>query len=83
MSTFFLVLLAFVVIVVAMSVGVLMGRKPIKGSCGGMSALGMDVACDICGGDKSKCDKEKEKNTQHSTDDALAYDAMDKSKSDH
>ncbi len=49
-------------LVAAMSVGVLMGRKPISGSCGGMSSLGMEVACDICGGDKGKCEKEtKEK----------------------
>lgn len=61
METFFLVLIALLVIVVAMSVGVLFGRKPIAGSCGGMAALGMDTACDICGGDKSICDDEEEK----------------------
>ena len=44
-----------------MSVGVLMGRKPIAGSCGGMASLGMDTACDICGGDKAICDDEDEK----------------------
>ncbi|MCZ2722801.1 (Na+)-NQR maturation NqrM [Marinomonas sp. 15G1-11] len=55
------IVLAFglmLLLVAAMAVGVLMGRKPISGSCGGMSALGMEVACDICGGDKGKCDEE-------------------------
>ncbi len=43
-------------VVLAMSVGVLAGRGPIKGSCGGMSALGFDTECEICGGDPNKCD---------------------------
>ena len=40
----------------AMAIGVLMGRKPIAGSCGGMKALGMDVECEICGGNPSLCE---------------------------
>lgn len=69
------------VIIVAMSVGVLMGRSPIKGSCGGMAALGMDTACDICGGDPKKCDEEQEaqasKNAMNATDE-LAYEVKSK-----
>ncbi|RMF20080.1 MAG: (Na+)-NQR maturation NqrM [Gammaproteobacteria bacterium] len=76
MSTFLLVAGFFIVVILAMSVGVIMGRKPISGSCGGMSALGMDVACDICGGDKNKCEKEKDKITQSEADTSLAHDAM-------
>ncbi|MDO6681137.1 MULTISPECIES: (Na+)-NQR maturation NqrM [unclassified Oceanobacter] len=56
-----MMLVAFAVmllIVAAMAVGVLMGRKPISGSCGGMAAIGMESACDVCGGDKKKCEKE-------------------------
>jgi len=49
-----------VLVILAMSVGVIFAGKPIKGSCGGMSALGMDVACDICGGDKNKCETSSE-----------------------
>lgn len=45
-------------VIAAMAVGVLSGRPPIKGSCGGMGALGMDTACDICGGDPKVCDEE-------------------------
>lgn len=48
-------------IVAGMAVGVLFGKKPISGSCGGMSAIGMESACDVCGGDKTRCDKESKK----------------------
>ena len=51
--------LIFLFIVGAMAVGVMMGREPIKGSCGGISALGLDTACDICGGDPTRCDAER------------------------
>ena len=56
------ILLTFVVllmIIVAMSVGVLMGRKPISGSCGGLATAGVGGPCDICGGDMSKCDADE------------------------
>lgn len=71
--------LAFIVIVAlvaAMSVGVLCGRKPIKGTCGGMAALNMGADCDICGGDVSKCDDDlstAETSTEAGTE--LGYDA--------
>lgn len=72
------IVLAFVVmllLVAAMAVGVLMGRKPISGSCGGMSALGMEVACDICGGDKGKCDEENDNVVATVQTDEQFYDA--------
>lgn len=58
MSTLMIVFAIMLLLVAAMSIGVLLGRKPLAGSCGGMSAVGMDGACDVCGGDKSKCEKE-------------------------
>jgi hypothetical protein len=61
MAMFLVVFLTMITLITLMSVGVIMGRKPISGSCGGMSALGMDVACDICKGDLSKCEAEIEK----------------------
>jgi len=61
LDIFFLVFAGLMLVVLAMSVGVLLGRKPIAGSCGGMASLGMDTACDICGGDKTICDDEDEK----------------------
>lgn len=51
-------LLSFVVIltvVVAMGVGVIAGRKPIKGSCGGLGNGG----CELCGGDEN-CENARE-----------------------
>ena len=42
--------------VALMAVGVVFGRKPIAGSCGGMKALGMEMECEICGGDPQQCD---------------------------
>jgi len=53
------VLLAFIfmlLIVAGMSVGVMLGRKPIAGSCGGMKALGLDTECEVCGGDPKACE---------------------------
>jgi len=54
--TLLLAFFVMLIIVVAMAVGVLFGRKPISGSCGGMKALGMDVECEICGGDPNRCE---------------------------
>ena len=56
MSTMILAFLFMVVMVSAMAIGVIMGRKPITGSCGGMKALGMDMECEICGGNPDLCD---------------------------
>ena len=44
--------------VAAMAVGVLMGRKPISGSCGGLANLGIDGECEICGGNRAACPSE-------------------------
>ncbi|MEP4148123.1 MAG: (Na+)-NQR maturation NqrM [Halioglobus sp.] len=58
MSMFLISFLVFGLVIAGMAVGVIMGRGPIKGSCGGMGALGIDTACDICGGDPKRCDEE-------------------------
>ena len=58
--TFVLALLVFVAIVAAMAVGVIFGRAPIKGSCGGLGAAGIDQECEICGGDPQGCDRNME-----------------------
>ena len=47
------------VLIGAMAIGVLAGRKPISGSCGGMKALGLDMECEICGGDPARCESTK------------------------
>ena len=58
MTLFLISVLVFGLVIGGMAVGVLAGREPIKGSCGGMGALGIDTACDICGGDPQRCDEE-------------------------
>ena len=58
--TFVLALLVFVAIVAAMAVGVIFGRAPIKGSCGGLGAAGIDQECEICGGDPQGCESSME-----------------------
>ncbi len=78
METMILTFAALLLIITAMSVGVLMGRKPITGSCGGMSAVGMDTVCDICGGDPNKCDEEQERQQSNVGGD-LAYEVKPKS----
>lgn len=77
MELFIIVFVVLALLVLIMSVGVIFGDKPISGSCGGMSALGMDVACDVCKGDKSKCEKEVEA-AKKKADSSLTYDAMKK-----
>ena len=71
--------LAFVlmlVIVAAMAVGVAFGRKPISGSCGGMKALGLDVECEVCGGNPNLCESGPAGSAD--ADRSLSYDATDR-----
>ncbi len=77
MTTFFLAFCVLACLITAMSIGVIMGRKPIKGSCGGMAAIGMETECDICGGDQAKCEKEQKRVAEQNVKpgSALAYDA--------
>lgn len=76
MQTLIFAFVGLLLVVAAMSVGVIMGRKPISGSCGGVgAALGeKDYTCDICGGDPNKCDEQQDQPA--ATD--LAYDASEK-----
>ncbi|PMR76965.1 (Na+)-NQR maturation NqrM [Billgrantia endophytica] len=61
MTTFLVVLGFMLLIVAAMAVGVIMGRKPIAGSCGGLNSLGLKDGCDICGGKDEVCEEENRK----------------------
>jgi len=80
-----LVIIAFcfmLFIIVAMAVGVLVGGKPIAGSCGGLSAIGMKSSCDVCGGNDEVCEKEKLKNSGVVDENAqdLTYNAAESNK---
>ncbi len=60
-----LAMVIFALLIGLMAIGVLMGRKPISGSCGGVgAALGEEnYECEICGGDPMKCDETADQNT--------------------
>jgi len=62
MLTFFLTLCFLLLVVAAMAVGVIFANKPIKGSCGGIAALGLGGKCEICGVDRDELETIAEKN---------------------
>ena len=56
MTTFIIVFTMLMLVGAAMAVGVIFGRKPIKGSCGGLGAVGVERACgckDVCENDQA------------------------------
>ena len=57
METIIVAFFVMLALVAAMAVGVMFGRQPIAGSCGGMKALGMEMECEVCGGDPQMCEK--------------------------
>jgi len=57
MGTFILVFFIMILLVAGMSVGVIFGRKPISGTCGGIGALGISSSCELCGGNNQKCEE--------------------------
>lgn len=69
---FILAFLIMVLIVAGMAIGAMAGRGPLKGSCGGLSAAGIEGRCDICGNDPAKCDAEDKPLTSPTTE---FYDA--------
>ncbi|MDX5378510.1 MAG: (Na+)-NQR maturation NqrM [Halomonas sp.] len=84
--TTFLVVLGFMLLIMGcMAIGVIMGRKPIAGSCGGLNKLGLKEGCDICGGKDEVCEEENRKrkggaaSARRSSDESrgadLGYDA--------
>ncbi len=72
--TWLIVFLVMLLVVFGMSIGVIMGRKPIAGSCGGIANLGIEKECSICGGSREKCDEVNAQASQEADTD-LAYDA--------
>jgi hypothetical protein len=74
MGTFILVFFIVVLLVAGMSVGVIFGRKPISGTCGGIGALGISSSCELCGGNTQKCEENSER-VEVEADSSLGYDA--------
>lgn len=61
MSTFLLAFGFFVLMAFAMSLGYILQKKSISGSCGGLGALGVEKACDCpepCDRKKARLEKE-------------------------
>jgi hypothetical protein len=50
-----IIFLVLITIIGVMSVGVLFGKKPITGSCGGLANLEPGRECELCGGNPSNC----------------------------
>ena len=78
--------LAFLMFFVAMSLGLLLQKKPLKGSCGGVAKLMGNEDCEICGGNPNDCDNfNQQQSTQtvaevdHSSATDLGYDVSGKS----
>ena len=75
MTVFLVSMLVIGLVMAIMAVGVIMGRAPIKGSCGGMGALGIDTTCDLCGGDPQRCDEETREGEVGKSNPGLYYPA--------
>jgi len=56
MATLIGTFVVLVLVVAGMAVGVMFGRQPIKGSCGGLNNGG-ESACTVCGGNPTKCEE--------------------------
>jgi uncharacterized protein len=76
-TTLVLSFVVMLIVIAGMAVGVMFGRKPIAGSCGGMKALGVAGECAICGGNPAACESTSAADGAASRDPAqsLARDA--------
>ena len=73
---FVLAFLIMGLIMAGMAIGAMAGRGPLKGSCGGLSAVGIEGRCDICGDDPSLCETQsKDALSTQGDSDARFYDA--------
>ena len=55
MTTLILTFIILLLLITGMSLGVLFGRKPITGSCGGLQNIDPGRECELCGGNPAKC----------------------------
>ncbi|MCP4596312.1 (Na+)-NQR maturation NqrM [Neptuniibacter sp.] len=74
MATMIFAFVFLMIVIVAMSVGVIMGRKPISGSCGGLANVGIEGKCSICGDDPQKCEEEQERQQKEVDKADLGYE---------
>ncbi|MEE4278205.1 MAG: (Na+)-NQR maturation NqrM [Halieaceae bacterium] len=71
---FLLTFLIMGLIFAGMAIGAIAGRGPLKGSCGGLAAVGIEGRCEICGDDPSRCE---ERDDAPAPRRAEYYDAFD------
>lgn len=55
LTTILLTVVLFGILFAGMAIGVILSNKPVKGSCGGLGAVGLAGECEICGGDRARC----------------------------
>ncbi|MBE2895991.1 (Na+)-NQR maturation NqrM [Pasteurellaceae bacterium TAE3-ERU1] len=60
MKVFLITFGVFLLVILAMSIGYIIKRRTISGSCGGISSLGLEKVCDC----PEPCDKRKAKMAQ-------------------
>lgn len=78
MSLFPIVFLIMLLLVAAMAIGVMFGRKPIAGTCGGLNMMGEDGVCELCGGRPEACENEGAGGPGPRSVADLARDAMER-----
>ena len=64
MIVFGVTLVAFLLVIAGMSVGVIMGRREISGSCGGLAnqqSEGGETSCSLCSNPDSACKELRER----------------------
>lgn len=64
MTTFLITFGLFLLVILGMALGYIFKRKELQGSCGGISALGMEKVCDCdtpCARRKARMDEEANK----------------------
>lgn len=52
--------IVFLIVIVAMSIGYIINRKTINGSCGGLASVGIDKECDC----PEPCDNRKKREAE-------------------
>ena len=60
MLTFLATFVVFVIVIFGLSLGWIVKRKSIQGSCGGISSIGLEKACDC----PEPCDARKKRMTR-------------------
>ena len=80
MATMIFAFIFLMIVIAAMSVGVIMGRKPISGSCGGLANVGIEGKCSICGDDPQKREEEQERQRKEANKAELGYEVKSSDK---